>query len=57
MAKKDKKNCCPECNEEHEKCADGRTCKKWRISYEVCVAFGTRPYETGRSSTPHMQGF
>ena len=57
MAKKDKKNCCPECNDKQENCADKKECPKWEISLAVCIAFGTRPYETGQSSTPHMQGF
>jgi hypothetical protein len=41
-------NCCQECNKTHEQCADGQTCKKWRVSLHVCEVFGTRPLPRGR---------
>lgn len=40
-------NQCSECKKTHEKCADGRKCPKWRLSYDVCVVFGTRPATLG----------
>ena len=40
-------NQCSNCEKTHEKCADGKKCPKWRLSYEVCVVFSTRPPKPG----------
>ncbi|QPX71432.1 hypothetical protein SscP1EGY_34 [Streptomyces phage SscP1EGY] len=42
-------NKCRDCKKTHEKCADGRTCPKWRLSYDVCIVFGTRRLKPGFS--------
>lgn len=49
MGTKLQSNQCNKCEKTHEKCADGRRCKKWRISYDVCIVFGTRPCKPGFS--------
>jgi hypothetical protein len=49
MKTKLRSNQCSKCENTHEKCADGRRCKKWRRSYEVCIVFGTRPFKPGFS--------
>lgn len=49
MTAKSKQSNCPKCNNRYEKCADGETCPKWRISYDVCIIFGTRPFRSGFS--------
>lgn len=38
---------CRNCKKPHEKCADERKCPNWRISYNVCMVFGTRPHLPG----------
>jgi len=40
-------NQCEECKKLHEKCADGGKCPKWRLSYDVCIVFGTRRSKPG----------
>ncbi len=40
-------NQCENCKKTHENCADGRQCPKWRLSYDVCIVFGTRPPKPG----------
>lgn len=47
MAKKSGTSKCLQCTETYENCADKETCKKWKISYDVCIVFGTRPFRTG----------
>uniref|UniRef100_A0AAU7GXK1 Uncharacterized protein n=1 Tax=Streptomyces phage Scarif TaxID=3158858 RepID=A0AAU7GXK1_9CAUD len=47
---KTKNNCCPRCNQTHEKCADSKRCEKWEISRHVCIIFGTRPLRITRRS-------
>ncbi|AVD99476.1 hypothetical protein SEA_BING_54 [Streptomyces phage Bing] len=40
-------NQCGNCKQTHEKCADSKNCPKWRVSYDVCVVFSTRPPKPG----------
>jgi hypothetical protein len=51
---------CPACDKTDEQCADGRTCRRWRLSWEVCALFGTRPhtipYEPGRDDEMTYDG-
>lgn len=47
MGTKPRGNQCGKCEKTHEKCADSKQCPKWRLSYEVCVVFGTRPPKPG----------
>lgn len=46
-AKTPQKSSCPKCKKIYEKCADEETCTTWRISYNVCIIFGTRPFRSG----------
>lgn len=38
---------CNRCNKPYERCAKAETCENWRLSYEVCIIFGTLPYRRG----------
>ena len=47
MADQLRGNQCRKCKKTHEKCADGKRCENWRISYDVCIIFGSRPAKAG----------
>lgn len=40
-------NQCGNCKKIHEQCAEDKQCPKWRLSYDICVVFGTMPSKPG----------